>query len=61
MSTYQHRIRQYWRQLRHCRTLYAPAAELLAAEEDPDVMRSVDLLVLSPAMNAYVIWLLRRG
>ena len=61
MNSYQHRINQYWNQLHRCEVLHTPAATLYTTEHASDAMRCVNLMVLSPAMNAYVIWLLRKA
>lgn len=61
MKAYHRRTTQYRRILSRCDVLSAPAEELYTPDAGNDPLGRAALLVLSPAMNAYVIWLLRRA
>ena len=59
MKAYQHRITQYRELLQRSKILSAPAEKMYTPKMDSAPLCCTCHLVLSPAINAYVIWVLR--
>lgn len=61
MNAYQQRTAQYRKILRRSGVLAGAAEKPAGPAADSDPLQGAGSLVLSPAMNAYVIWLLREA